>query len=243
MSGTIENVLPSWDAPTLQGFDLSNVQDGERIKGSNRQYIRFYKKKFTEVYATKVKINEKTGTTTILETGTRPVEREMVHIITPGDKNIVDDFACDFHRRSFWNQYKAFRDGKTAPVGMSLDDSGFVSPGVATELRYLGCHTVEQLADASDVLCQQIPNGFELREFARAKCKADLDNKNLSQVNILKAELEKSNAVIAEMQKQMQTLLSRQEPSEDGGPVTEVKRRGRPRKDQSVIINDETVTE
>jgi len=203
----LDKAIPSWDAPTLQGFDLNNVQDGQRIKGSARQYVRFYPKTFLEVYATKVKINDKTGTTTVLETGTREVTKEMVNIITPGDKNEVDDVACDFHRREHWAEYKAFREGRTAPIGTPLDDVNFISPHVATELRYHGCHTVEQLADGSDLLCNQIANGFALREFARALCKVNADNKSLGRVNALQVELDKANATIANMQKQLAVLF------------------------------------
>lgn len=225
----LSKVVPSWDSPTLQGFDLDNVQDGQRIGGLNRgihrQFVRFYKKKFSEVYATKVKINEKTGTTTVLETDVRNVEKEMVHIITPGDKNIVDDVACEFHKREHWAEYKAFRDGRSAPLGTSLDECSFVSPHIATELRYHGCLTLEQLADASDLLCERVPDGFEIREFARAKVKADRDNQSLDQVNALKIELSKSREAMAEMQKQIEKLSGLVTPS--GEPIEAIKRRGR----------------
>lgn len=203
----LSKVLPSWDSPTLQGFDLTDVQPGERIKGSARQYVRFYYKTFVEAYATDVKVNER-GTTQVVKTATREITKEMVHIITPGDKNEVDDVACDFHKREHWREYKAFRDGKTAPLGISLDDCGdFVSPHMATELKYRGCHTLEQLADASDLLCGNIANGWELREFARAKVKANKSAPGLEQVNLLKSALEASNKLIADLQAQMKMLL------------------------------------
>lgn len=244
----LNKAIPSWGSPTLEGFDLQGAQEGQRIKGSNRQFVRFYHKTYAEVYATKVKINENTGTTTVLATDTRPKTVEMVQIITPGDKNEVDDVACDFHRREHWAQYKAFRDGKTAPLGTSLDDCGFVNPNVATELRYHGCHTVEQLADCSDALCNIIPNGWDLREFARAKCKAALDSKGNEQVNVLKIELEKSRAVQAEMQKQlneMKGLLYSAKGEVVSAPALEeekpTKKLGRPRKIETNIT--EMVTE
>lgn len=202
----LDTVIPNWDSPTLQGFDTNSMAPGERVRGSARQYVRFYSKTFNEVYASEVRHNEKTGTTQVVKTASRPITKEMVHIITPGDKNEIDDVACDFHRRQFWAQYKAFRDGKTAPLGTSLDECTFVSPSVATELRYLGCHTVEQLADASDLLSNQVANGWELREFARAHCKASGENKTGAQVQILKAELETSRSVIEEMQKQLNEM-------------------------------------
>ncbi len=239
----LSKVIPSWDSPTLQGFDLNNVQEGERIKGSNRQYVRFYNKKFNEVYTVEAKINEITGTSTPIKVGTREIVKEMVNIVTPGDKNEVDDVACDFHKREHWAQYKAFREGRSAPLGLPLDDCNFISPNVATELRYLGCHTVEQLADSSDILCNQIPDGFQLREFARAHCKTEVDNKSLNKVNLLTAKLEESNAVIAKMQEQIQGLLNargqpiNQELETFGTPPVVAKKRVRRTKAQIAADN------
>lgn len=207
-----QNVLPTFGSPTLEDLDASNLQVGERVRGKSRQLVRFYKKTFMEIQADKVKITtlpNGSTTTQVLSTKAVPVEKEMVMIITPGDKNSVDDVATDWHKREFWPQYKAFRDGKTAPLGTSLDECSFISPNVATELRYLGCHTVEQLADASDLLCNQIANGWELREFARCQVKAASGNSN-SQVSALKVDLETALATIAKMkeaQEQMQSTI------------------------------------
>lgn len=202
----LDSVIPSWGNPTLEGYDVTDVQDGKRIKGNGRQFVRFYKQKFVEVATLEAKINPTTGSSTPVKTGTREIEREMVCIITPGDTNKFEGVAEDHHRREFWPHYKAFRDGRTAPLGTSIDECSFVSASMATELRYLGCHTLEQLADASDYLCGQIANGWELREFARAQTKANLDNRSLNQVNVLKGELEKSQALIADMQKQLNQM-------------------------------------
>lgn len=221
MLSPLSKVIPSFGAPTLQDFDTANVAEGQRIGGSKRQYVRFYKKKWVEIYTTKARINEKTGTSTPLETGTREVEKEFVHIVTPGDKNAVDDFAQDFHRREHWAEYKAFRDGRTAPLGMSIDECTFISPSIATELKYLGVHTVEQLADGADILCNQIANGWELREYARAVCKANKDNQSLEQVNLLKGELVKSQEMILQMQSELQALKNGMAPS---APVVRRKR-------------------
>ena len=235
-------IIPDFGAPTLQDFDTSNIQDGQRIKGlSNRQFVRFYNKKEVVPCALEVKINEKTGATKVLKTGTKEVIREMVNIVTPGDKNEVDDFAEDFHRREHWKAYKAFRDGTGAPIGKSIEECTYVSSSIATELRYLGCHTEEQLADGSDILCNQVANGFELREFARAMVKANLENKSLGQVNMLKSELlsaqalsAKQGSMIAELQAQMAKLAEQ--------PAVRVNKGGRPRK-QNVVNDITTVTE
>lgn len=199
MTTTLGNAFETWGAPTLEGFDTSSISSGVPIKSSSRQYVRFYPRKVVQVYAKEVEINEKLGTTKVLKTGTREREYEMVEIITPGDTNKIDCIAEEYHRRAFWPQYKAFRDNKGAMVGKPLEDCDYVPPPVVTELKYTGCHTQEQLADASDLLCGRLPDGFNLREFARAMIKADKENSNLGQMNALKAELEKAQEAIREL--------------------------------------------
>lgn len=205
---SIAEAIPSFGANTLEGFDTTGVQPGQRIPGIKRQYVRFYKKIIPQVYATEVYVNPKTGSTQVLKTDVRNVEKEMVHIVTPGDNNnIVDDFAEDFHKREHWQAYKNFRDGKTAPLGKDIDEcSSYISPHAATELRYRGVHTEEQLADASDLLCSQIASGFDLREFARACCKASQESKSLTQVLAMKGELEQSRKLIADLQAQINQI-------------------------------------
>ncbi len=209
---------------TVDGIDFASFQDGQRLGGSSaRQYVRFYNKKIPVVTAKDVSINPKTGEVRVLKSEVVQVEREFVEIITPGDKNTVDDFAQDFHRREHWHQYKAFRDGRTAPIGTPIEECSFISPGVVTELKYKGCHVVEQLAEASDLLCSQVANGYDLRTNARAIVKANLDNKSLGQVNALKSELEKAQEMIASLQAQMSEVKS---------DTAEIKRgRGRPKKE------------
>ena len=237
----LNKAIPSWGAPTLEGFDLDSVQEGQRIKGSNRQYVRFYNKTFSETYATQVKINEKTGSCQVLKTDNRPVTKEFVQIITPGDKNEYDGVAYDYHKREHWKAYKAFRDGRTAPLGLSVDEADFISSAIATELRYYGCHTVEQLADCSEDLCNQIPNGWELREFAREKVKAEALNKGSADVIILKNQLEKSNELIAKMQARLAELEVKSNVTNVPLVPKEAKPRGRPKKIIEPIT--ETVTE
>ncbi len=214
--------IPTFGSPVLEGdFDMSTFEPGQPLRStSKRQFVRFYNHTFSEVYTTKARINEKTGTSVPVETAVRKVTKEMVEIVTPGDTNVINEFATDWHRRMFFKQYRAFRDGKTAPMGLPVDEAPFISNHVATELKYLGCHTVEQLADASDLLCGNIASGYELREFARSHCKALSENKNTPQVALLSSELDKARAEIAEMR----ALLV----GPSGDPLPAVKKRGRP---------------
>lgn len=202
----LSKAIPNWGADTLQGFDVSNVADGQRIRGSNRQLVRFYTSKEMKIVATEVSTNPKTGEVRVLKTAAVPVEREKVLIITPGDKNTFDDYAEDYHRREYWHQYKAFRDGRTTPLGTPLDECTFLNSGQVTELAYLGCHTLEQLADASDLLCDRIPGGWEAREFARTAVKVQLENKSSGKINLLSNELNTAKDTI----RRQEELLARQ---------------------------------
>lgn len=226
--------IKTFDSPILSsGFDLQNVTPGERIRSISRQFVQFYRKTFNVVYATKVKINEKTGSSIPVETATKEVVREMVKIITPGDTNDVDTHAEDYHRREHWREYKAFRDGNGAPIGLNLDDCDYVAPQIVTELKYRNCHTQEQLADASDFLCDQIPNGHELREFARGAVKAEALNSNQNNVSALKDELTRSNLIIAEM-RQAQEAMRLQLVDLQGKPL-EKDKGGRPKKTANTL--------
>lgn len=181
--------IPTFGSATLEDLDFSKAKDGARIGGdSKRQFVRFYKK----IVATVVKALD--GTARVDEK-----EREFVQIVTPGDTNNVDDFAQDYHKREHWQSYRAFREGRTAPMGMPIEEASFISPEVATELRYLHVHTIEQLADAADYLCGQIPNGWDMREFARAMCKANAKNQNLNEINVLKAELNEAKSTLEKL--------------------------------------------
>lgn len=202
-SSPLSSVIQDWGAPTLQNLDTNRAVPGERMRGANRQYVRFYLKKFIDVVASKVKVIEKTGEVKVLASEAKEVEREMVHIVTPGDKNEVDAIAQDFHRREHWQAYKAFRDGHGVVIGKKLEDCTYIPPSVVLELKYRGCHTEEQLADASDILCDQVGNGWNYREFAKAAQKIELDNKSLGQVTALKSELAKTQSTLRKLQEKI----------------------------------------
>lgn len=221
--------IPSFGAPTLEGFDTSNIVPGQRIGGINRQYVRFYKKTVNEIHADKVSVNPKTGEVKILTTKVVPVEREYVHIKTPGDKNEVDDFAQPFHKKEHWAAYTAFREGRTAPMGVPLDECSFISPNIAIELKVMGVHVLEQLADASDHLCNHVANGWELREYARAMVKVNSDSKSSAELISVKGELAKAQEMIAAMQSQMRGLVLDKNgtPVESAEPEVEKKSRAK----------------
>lgn len=202
---TIEG-LPTWDAKTLEGYDTSGLASGMPLTGSkNRQLVRFYVKRELEVYAKEATINPQ-GTPTNIKYDTREIERLMVHIITPGDKNEVNDVATDWHKREFFKQYQAFKQGKTAPLGTPLAEAAFIGPHVATELISMGCHTIEQLADGSDELVNCVADGWLLREYAKQYVKVQTDSKSLEQINALREQLMSAKTSAEESQAQLEDL-------------------------------------
>lgn len=237
----LSNAIPTFGAQTLEDLDLNpnNIKDGQRIGGnSRRQFVRFYKKIENEVYATDVRIDPKTGSTTVIKTGIRPVEREFVHVVTPGDKNEIETKAEDFHRREFFHAYKNFRDGKGIPLGTSIEECSYIAPALQLELKYRSVHTEEQLADASDLLLEQIPDGYNLREFARANVKVRQDNAASGTVRLLRSQVDElQSALKAQMQQmaEMRALVQAQSgliaaPTVTEAPEESPRKPGRPRK-------------
>ncbi len=179
----------TFGAKTLEDLDYASAVPGERVRGKNRQFVRFFHKTENEIYAKEFVQNEKTGSTKVLSTATRPVTKEWVEIITPGDKNTVETIAEDFHKREHMKEYRAFREGRTAPVGKSLDECSYIQGPIATELRIQGVHTEEQLADAPDTVMMRIPNGEGIRMFAKEAQKAKLANEQNPALQALQAQL------------------------------------------------------
>lgn len=216
------------EVPSLQGLDLSTMQNGMPVRGKARQMVRFYWKEVPEIYATEVEIvplgNTGTTTTNVKKTAMRTVKKEMVHIVTPGDKNEYDDVVTDYHRSEYWAQYKAFREGRGIPLGTPIEECEFIPTGIAHELKLKNVHTLEQLADAGDLLCGLIPDGFMWREYARTAVNANANNKSLSKVHALTQKVEELSRKLEEVTRGG---------GEESGDVFTVPspRRGRPRKD------------
>ena len=147
--------------------------------------------------------------------------KPFVRIVIPGDKNtIIDQPAKDDHKARFprqWLYYQS-QQGEAAAqeIGTPLsqwskDAPDEINRDHIAELSILKFVTVEQLALASDQQLQRIMGGIGLRERARQY----LNRKNRHEAS---AELENTKKQLAELQAQMQALM------------TTEKRRGRPPK-------------
>ena len=208
----LSGVLPTFGAPTLENIDVEALARGERAGGTKRQFVQFYNKREAEIVATDVKVILQRGSEHIVQSETpRKLEaietvKEMVRVVTPGDKNEYDGEATDYHKREYWQQYKAFREGKGTPIGTPLEECTWIPHPVALEMKFRQCHTMEQLADASDVFVDNIANGWTLREHARVMCKVKMDSKQLAQVTALQTQLDTERKERERLQLEMQNL-------------------------------------
>lgn len=170
--------METFDSPLLA--DVQFNQDGS-LKQSGKQNVKFYPKKRLSFRA-KPKLNED-GTQARDKDGKLLFEIdpktgipfkeafeevvEMVRVETKGDTNIKDDVADNFIKRQFYRQYKFFREGKL-PDGNPIEDFDFLQPSTIMELHMLGIHVLQQVAEMSDLVCEQLKDqpGFEIRDIA-----------------------------------------------------------------------------
>lgn len=98
-------------------------------------------------------------------------EREMVHILVPGDRLTEHtSIVKEEHRRRWPEAYAAFKAGLEDPTtGTPLTQWPGVSVGQIEELRYAKVRTVEELAGLSDAaVAKTLPmGGMSLRDKAK----------------------------------------------------------------------------
>lgn len=103
----------------------------------------------------------------------RPVfeDRDFVEILIPGDRRSqVHEPVTDEHKQRWPVEWKAFQDGREAPLqGTSLASWPPISRSRVEELAYFNIRTVEQLAALDDGKLQNLGMGArELRGTAQA---------------------------------------------------------------------------
>lgn len=193
--------LEDYGSPTLQRVALN--EDGTLKKGKG-QAVKFYTKR---EMAFRTKTVDGKGEETLLDpkTGKPPIDAKtglpfhepyekvtlMVKVNTPGDKNEVDCVATEYHKREYWPQYKYFLDGNGIPDGHLIDEYEFINPKIITDLHYYGIHTLEQLRDCSDMICNQIPQVWELRLLAEKYLRINSPEGVSEAVTKLRAENDK----------------------------------------------------
>lgn len=190
LSGIGLSVPDFGGAKTLSGLEFEPSPTAGVLQMKSRtggQYVRFYHGNVFNLSETK-----RQG---------RPVydQKLMVHIATPGDRTEYDGIAEDYHRRTYFQQYSAFKEGKGPVQGTPLSEAEFLQGAEVTELEFHRIYTIEQLADASDLLCEELPHGYEMREHARVWCQVH-DEKSARKVTAqISAELQEARKLIEKL--------------------------------------------
>ena len=151
----------------------------------------------------------------------RPIFKDLPHIrkMIPGDSsNVVERVAKEHDMRMYPREWEAFqRQQVTGVTGTPLEQWPQVTRAQVKESKYFEVHTVEQMAELSDMSCQRMGMGFsELRTKAKAYLQAAAgtaaQTAQAAENQRLHDEIEALKAQMAEMPK-----------------------RGRPRKDEAEI--------
>ena len=132
---------------------------------------------------------------------------EMVTIITPGDKrNIIVREARPDDIERFNDTYKKFKAGiEEQNGGTPIEEWPQVTRAMATEFKYLGFHSVEQLATASDGVIARYPGMREVQRRAQHWLEAQAGAAPLER---LETELRTRDDQIAAMQAQMAEMTA-----------------------------------
>ncbi len=251
--------IESFGSPILSDIEFN--QDGS-LKQSGKQNIKFYNKKILTFKAKpllsesgeplrdgqgkiRFDIDPKTGLPK-----KEAVEEilEFVRVETKGDTNVFDNVATDIHKRQFYRQYKHFREGKV-PDGNPIEDFEFLQPQTIMELHMLGIHVIQQVADMSDIECEQLKDqsGYEIRDIAAQWVKINTPQGQAMKASKLESELMKLRREVAELKggrryqpmaegepMQQEELIESQPDNfvEFSAEELAEKRRGRPRKVQ-----------
>lgn len=143
---------------------------------------------------------------------------EFVTFEIPGDRFTKPDAkVTDNIRLQYATEYNAFKQReKSRPTGTPLDVWGQVSPAQAATLSHVhGVWTVEQLAELSDVACQNIGFGTdELRKRAKEFMAQRVDASKIVAEN---ASLAKANEDMAARLAKLEAQLSGGEPRRGPG--------------------------
>ena len=98
-------------------------------------------------------------------------EVEYVEITIAGDRNSkIQRKVTDIDKKRFATAYNRFKEGlEPATSGTAVEQWPMISRGQAEEMKHMGIHTVEALAELSDTAIQQMGMGYRaLVEKAKA---------------------------------------------------------------------------
>lgn len=107
----------------------------------------------------------------------RPIFKDMPHIrkMIPGDAStIIERVAKQHDMQQFPREWEQFqRQQVTGMTGTPLEQWPQITRAQVKEAKYFEVHTVEQMAELSDLSCQKMGMGFQdLRSKAKAYLEA-----------------------------------------------------------------------
>jgi hypothetical protein len=185
----------------------------DEIGADSRLAVTFYKRSMKQDDAS-------------IEAG-RPIFKEFdfIRICVPGDSlTEIDTYANESHKKRFPRQWAHFQNQvgtHEAIIGTPLEEWTIISRSQAEELKGIKFHTVEAVANASDLQLQRIGMIAGMNPYSfRDKAKAFLNladqvgetNQREEELAKLKQENEaikaESDAKLAKMQEQMDALMA-----------------------------------
>lgn len=194
-------------------FDPSSSTLDHDFTAHQRQFAGD-EKLFVQFYNGYVPLEQET-----LEAG-RPIFKDvvMIRIITPGNRdNIVDRESQPFDKIRFRAHWERYQKGESEiGDGTRLVEWPLVSRSMAEELRFVGFHTVEQVAEANDGACFKVTGLRELKARATAWLQATKDTEATAK---LLAEKEAKESEIAALKAQIAELAKLVKAPEGGTPL------------------------
>lgn len=154
------------------------------------------------------------------EAGDKIEMREMVEVITPGDRLSRPIFRVnDMHKRRWARQYAAFKSGiEPGVAGTPIASWTDIDWSLRDSLRAAGFQTIEQLSEAHDGQLESIQAGSLLRR--KAKMFVD-KNKTVAA----------KDTQLDEMKKQIKELTDMIKANSVAAPIAAPKRKaGRPKR-------------
>jgi len=169
-----------------------------------------------------IEVREETSSTVIPRFYIKPVQNnfksaqagramfddvEYIEITIAGDKTSrLDRKVTDVERARFPKQYERFKAGITASHdGTSIEQWPQISRSQAEEMKHMGIHTVEALAELSDTAIQKLGMGYRSLS-QRAKAFLDVAN-GTADTSKLIAENEALQSNVNNLTNQVQQLV------------------------------------
>lgn len=147
------------------------------------------------------------------------VEKPFIRIAIPGSQNTLIEVPVEEnHMKRFPVQWAKFQAGNTTEelAGWKLEAWPAVNTAQVKTLKYMGIHTVEQLAQISDSAAQAVGMGaMELRARARAAVKAAEGN------SAVEAQAAENQRLREEMEMLKATVATMMQPKDAEQEVTE----------------------